>query len=295
MSAIFNLTKRNILMFLKNKGDVFFSILSVLIIILLYILFLAKMNIDSVQNMIQIDRKTIEFLINSWVMAGIVVVNSVTVTLGVLGIMVEDEAKHRMPGFLVSPVSRFKLTLGYILSAFIIGFVLCTLTFILSQVYIVTQGGVLLSAEQTFKVLGIILISVFSSTCFLLFLVSFIKTTSAFTTISIIIGSLIGFIAGVYVPIGVLPDTVQKFMKCLPVFYNSSLMREVFTAVPISAVFNGAPAKTVSGYMESMGVIISWNGTAVSDFSKIAIILLCGIVFLILSIITMSKKRLFRI
>jgi multidrug/hemolysin transport system permease protein len=282
-------------MFLKNKADVFFSFLSVLIIFLLFILFLAKMNIDSVQSFIPLDRKLIAFLVNSWVMGGIIVVNSVTVTLSVLGIMVDDEVKHRMPAFLVSPVSRLKLILGYIFSAFVIGVMMCTIIFILSQVYIAADGGSLLSAGQVLEVFGIILISVFSSTCFVFLMVLFIKTSSVFTTVNIIIGSTIGLIAGIYVPIGELPDTVQKFMRCLPVFYNSSLMRDVFTATPISEVFKGVPVKTVSDYMDSMGITISWGGTAVSNFSKIAIVILSGIVFLILSVIAMRKKRMVRV
>ena len=295
MVTVFALTKRNILMYLKDKTAVFFSFLSVLIIFLLFILFLAKMNIDSVQSFIPLDRKIIAFLVNSWVMGGIIVVNSITVTLGVLGIMVDDEAKHRMPAFLVSPVSRFKLLLGYVFSAFVIGVIMCMLVFILSQVYIIADGGSLLTAAQVLEVLGIMLISVFSSTCFVFFLVSFIKTTSVFTTVSIIIGSTIGLITGIYVPIGVLPDTVQKFIKFLPVFYNSSLMRDVFTATPILEVFKGAPAKTVSDYMESMGITISWGGTAVSNLSKIAVVVLSGIVFLLLSFAVMRKKNMIRV
>ncbi len=295
MITVFALTKRNILMFLKNRGDVFFSLLSVLIIFLLFILFLAKMNIDSVQSLVHPDRRIIAFLVNSWVMGGIIVVNSITVTLSVLGIMVDDEVKHRMPAFLVSPVSRFKLILGYVFSAFVIGVMMCTIIFALSQVYIAADGGSLLSAVQMLEVFGIILISVFSSTCFVFFMVSFIKTSSVFTTVSIIIGSIIGMIAGIYVPIGVLPETVQKFMRCLPVFYNSSLMQGVFTATPLSEVFKGVPAKTVSHYMESMGITISWGDTVVSNFSKIAIVILSGIVFLLLSFMAMRKKRMVRI
>lgn len=59
MNTIISLTKRNMLMYIKDKGAVFFSMLSVFIIFALYILFLAKMNIDSVQEMTPLDRKII--------------------------------------------------------------------------------------------------------------------------------------------------------------------------------------------------------------------------------------------
>ena len=295
METILSLTGRNIYMYLKDRGAVFFSMLSVLMIFMLYILFLAKMNIDSVAGMIPIDRKTIAYLVNSWVMGGIIVVNSVTVTLGVLGTMVEDEAKNRMQAFLVSPVSRFRITMGYILSAFSIGNFICTIVFILSQIYIAADGGSILCLSQMLQVIGIIFISTFSSTCFVFFLVSFIRTMNTFTTVSILIGSTIGLIAGIYVPIGVLPDAVQKFMKCLPVFYDSALMRNVFMTKPVSIVFKGAPAQMVSGYLESMGVNITWGGSSVPGGAQVAIVLLSGVVFLILSALAMRRRRTVRI
>ena len=290
MDTILSLTRRNIYMYLKNRGAIFFSMLSVIIIFVLYILFLAKMNIDSVAGMIRIDRKTIAFLVNSWVMGGIIVVNSVTVTLGVLGIMVEDEANKVMQAFLVSPVSRYKLTMGYILSAFSIGNFICTIIFILSQVYIAANGGSILCLGQILQVLGIIFVSVFSSTCFVFLMVLFIKNMNAFTAVSILTGSTIGLIAGIYVPIGVLPEAVQKFMKCLPIFYDSALMRDVFMTKPVSIVFKGAPAQMVSGYLESMGVNITWGGTVVPGGAKIAIVLLSGVAFLILSALAMRRR-----
>jgi multidrug/hemolysin transport system permease protein len=291
MNTIWSFTRRNLLVYLKDRGAVFFSMLSVLMIFVRYIIFLAKMNIDSVANMIRIDRKTIAYLVNSWVMAGIIVVNSVTVTLGVLGTMVEDEAKNRMQGFLVSPVDRSKLTVGYILSAFFIGNILCVAIFILSQVYIAAEGGCILHPGQVLQVLGIIVISVFSSTCLVFLIVSLIRSMSAFTAVSILVGSTIGLIAGIYVPVGVLPEAVQKFMKCLPLFYNTALMRGVYMERPVSIVFKGAPDRVLSDYMNSMGVHISWGDTVVDSRAEIAIVILSGLAFLILSVILMRNRR----
>ena len=208
--------------------------------------------------------------------------------------MDEDEAKNRLNAFLVSPVSRFEITLGYILSAFIIGNIICIIIYILSQVYIVAEGGSLLSLGQMIQAMGILLISVFSSTCFIFFLVSFIRTMNVFTTVSIMIGSTIGLIAGIYVPIGVLPQAVQNLMKTLPIFYITALMREVFMVNPAATVFKGAPTSVVSGYLESMGVNIVWNGEVISNSVKLAIVIISGVVFLMLSALVMKRRRMVR-
>lgn len=295
MKAVLSFTKRNMLMFAKNRGAVFFSMLSAIMIIVLYMLFLAKTNIDSVQNIIKADRTAIAFLVNSWVMGGIIAVNSVTVTMGVLGIMVEDEAKNRLSAFLVAPVSRLKLTMGYVISAFAIGIVLCIFTFILSQIYIMASGGSLLSPVAMLKVLGIIIASVFSSTCLIFLLVSFIRTTNTYTTVSIFIGTVIGLVAGIYVPVGTLPDAVQKFMKFLPVFYEASLMRGVFMKDPAAVVFKHIHGNIVSSYMNSMGVNISWGGTTVSSLDKLAVVVVSGVIFLILSAAVMRSRKIVRV
>lgn len=291
MDQLLSLTKRNMLMFLKNRAALFFSLFSMLIILMLYILFLAKMNVDTVQSMVEIERNTAAYLVNSWVMAGIIVVNSVTVTLGVTGIMVEDEVMKRIQVFLVSPVSRVKLTLGYILSSFIIGIALCLVTLILSEVYIVACGGLLLTFNQILEVIGIIMISVFSATCFVFLIISFVRTTSTFTSLSIITGSVIGFAAGLYVPFGVLPETVKNILKFLPIFYGSSLIRGVFVSTPVSTIFRGIPDDAASGWLQSMGVEINWGIHAVTVYDKIGIIISSGIIFLLLSAILMKRRK----
>jgi multidrug/hemolysin transport system permease protein len=78
---------------------------------------------------------------------------------------------------------------------------------------------------------------------------------------------------GVYIPVGVLAQPVRNFIKCMPVFYSASLMREIFMADPIAIVFKGAPENVVANYLQEMGVIIHWNDILVSNRIKIAIIL----------------------
>jgi len=90
MKTIVALTKRNILIYIKDKTAVFFSIMSMLIIIGLMAIFLGKMNVDNILEIAPVEKEKAAYLVNSWVMAGIIVVNSVTVTLGVIGVMVED-------------------------------------------------------------------------------------------------------------------------------------------------------------------------------------------------------------
>lgn len=92
-------------------------------------------------------------------------------------------------------------------------------------------------------------------------------------------------------PVGALPGTVQKFMKLLPIYYDSSLMRDIFMENPISVIFKDAPANTLSSYLKSMGVDIFWGDLAVTIQAKIMVILASGVIFLLLSSMMMRRRK----
>lgn len=255
------------------------------------VIFLGKMNVDNILEIVSIERKMATYLVNSWVMAGIIVVNSVTVTLGVMGIMVEDEDKNRITSFWVSPVSRSKITLGYILATFIIGCVFCLITLGISEVYIYLSGGNFLGFNELIKAIIFTVINVFSSSCFVFFIATFIHTNSAFSALSTILGTLVGFIAGMYLPMGVLPNIVQNAVKCFPIVYGTSLMREVYVKDAMKNVFSRASSKIVNEYTNYMGITLLIGEKQVDDLQKVLILLLSSFICIILSVAILRNKN----
>jgi multidrug/hemolysin transport system permease protein len=63
---ILALTKRHLKLFFRDKASVFFSLLSVIIIIALYVLFLGDMISGSMA-----DTPGFRYVMDSWIMAGI--------------------------------------------------------------------------------------------------------------------------------------------------------------------------------------------------------------------------------
>src|SRR5690554_1465358 len=80
------LIKRNLMIFFRDKGSVFFSLLAVFIIIGLYILFLGDMIVKSMQDM-----QGARFLMDSWIMAGLLAVTPITTSLGAMGTILVDK------------------------------------------------------------------------------------------------------------------------------------------------------------------------------------------------------------
>ena len=56
MREIFYLTKRNCLVYLRDKSAVFFSLLSMLIVLGLMVVFLGKMNSENVLSVIVVSQ-----------------------------------------------------------------------------------------------------------------------------------------------------------------------------------------------------------------------------------------------
>ena len=277
---------RNLKMFFRDRAAVFFSLLAAFIIIGLYILFLGDMLSKGMQAV-----PGARFLMDSWIMAGLLSVTSVTTTMGAFGIMVRDQEKKTSKDFTSSPVKRSTLAAGYILSAFVIGLIMTLITFVLAEAYIVGYGGQMLSAASMIKVLGVMLLSVLSSTAMVLFLVSFFKSSNAFATASSLLGTLIGFLTGVYIPLGQLPEAVQSIVKFFPVSHASLLFRQVMMDAPLASAFAGAPSVMAQEFKSTMGVSFQIGGAEVTMLTSALVLAGTAVVFFLLSTWNLSRKK----
>ena len=102
-----NFTKRNLLVFFKDKASVFFSLLSVFIIIGMYALFLGDVWTRSMS-----DITGARTIMDSWIVAGLIAVTSVTTTMGAFGAMVEDKTKKIIKDIHSSPLPRASIDRG---------------------------------------------------------------------------------------------------------------------------------------------------------------------------------------
>jgi multidrug/hemolysin transport system permease protein len=281
-----NFMKRNLLVFFKDKASVFFSLLSVFIIIGMYALFLGDVWTSGMT-----DITGARYLMDSWIVAGLIAVTSVTTTMGAFGTMVEDQSTKRIKDIRSAPLPRVSIAGGYILSAFIIGVIMCIVALVLCEVYIVAGGGALLGGMALLKVFGLILLSTFSNTALVLFFVSFFRSNNAFSIASTIIGTIIGFMTGIYIPIGQLPEGVQWVIKLFPPSHSALLLRQVIMGDALTTSFAGAPAEALNSFKELMGVTFKIGETVVTPMLSITILIVSGLFFLALSMINLSRKR----
>jgi len=290
MTGMQNLIKRNLWVFFRDRSAVFFSFLSVIIIIALYALFLADTQVKSLVSMVG-DIDGIRFLVDSWIMGGLLAVNTVTVSLGALAVMVQDQENKAMRDFMTAPIRRTTIVLSYIISAIIIGVVITVVGLVVMEIYIVIAGGEMLSMAAMAKTMGVLLLCVINSTAILFFITSFVRSSTAFSTVSTITGTMIGFLAGIYVPIGVLPQGVQYVIEIFPTSHGAVMLRQLFMEAPLAKVFENAPPEVLEEYNKVFGVQFYVDGEPLSNQLMILYLSVVTIVFILLSIWRVRKMK----
>ncbi|HML51604.1 MAG TPA: ABC transporter permease [Propionicimonas sp.] len=281
------LTYRNWKLFYRDRGTVFFSLLGPIIIVLLYIFFLK----GTVTEELTVADGTMDYLVDSWIMAGIIASATVTTCLAGYGTMIRDREDGIARDFDTAPVAKSSVIGGYMLNSMVIGTVMSVISLVVAEIYIVANGGELLSLTQLAQVLGIILAAVFSAAGVLGLLSSFIPSQSAFSGANITVGAAIGFLVGAYIPIGSLPEGVQQVLMLIPAAQAARALREVMMAAPMAEGFDGAPAGVVSEFRTEMGVNFEFAGHSVTMFDSIAFLLVSGLVGFVLAVIVLALKR----
>ncbi|MEE1130979.1 MAG: ABC transporter permease [Caryophanon sp.] len=265
-----SLVARHNKVFLRNRMLVFFSMLSVIIVIALYAIFLQKTQIDAIEQVMPATN-AIHVMVNEWMVAGLLSIIAVTTTLGMFGIYVKDLETKVTADLLTTAVSRAKIQFSYVVSALLIGFSMSLVAFVCCEVFLVAAGADVLTVNEAATIVGILLMSVLLSSVINLFFVFFIQTQAAFSTLNTIVGTAIGFLCGVYVPIGALPSYVQTLVHVFPISHTTVLLRDAFMSRSIDEVFGGN-AEQAENYMRQFGVVYEMNGTLVSSFASVAFI-----------------------
>lgn len=300
MKKFLNLTKRNCLVFLRDRGSVFFSLLAMMIVLMLMGVFLGDMNEKNVVYLLQEyggvrdvkgDEVHARELVQYWTLAGILVVNAVTVTLTVVGTRVADAAEGRLASMYSAPVSRGIIACSYVASAVLVGMFLCLLTLGAALCYITATGGKLIGLMALGKIVLLMGLNVCIFAVIMYLLALFVKSSGAWSGLATVIGTLVGFLGAIYLPMGYLPEKVAAVLKYLPVLHGASLLRDTCCEQALADTFQGLPEKVAEEYREYMGIQIKMGENATDFPFQIGFLISCGIIAFILILIVQRKKE----
>ncbi len=299
MEQFIALTGRNLKTYFRDKGAVFFSLLSMIIVICLMLFFLGDMNINSVTSALSDfpgrdaakDAKNAELIVLAWTCAGILSINAVTVTLGNYSVMIKDRVSGKLNSIYTAPVSRTTIAASYITSAWLASLVICILTLFITEFYCVSKGMEWFSFQTHLQLIGMIMVNSFAYAGLMYVLANLVKTEGAWSGLGTVIGTLVGFLGGIYIPIGGLSASVGTIMKCLPVIYGTSMFRSIMTEDIVEKTFAGLPEELLTVYREEMGITLTVFDKNIGITEEWLLLLICGILFLIIGVCMLKYSK----
>lgn len=298
MKTFLALTKRHIKVFFKDKGLFFSSLITPIILLILYATFLAKVYKDSfIQScQIPIDEKIIDGTVAAQLFSSLLAVSCVTVAFCSNLIMIQDKVNGVRSDFIVSPAKKSSMALSYftasLLSTLIVSFTATIACFI----YILIKGCWYMSfADVMLIIADVVLLTTFGTALSSIVNV-FLTTNGQASAVGTIVSAGYGFLCGAYMPISSFGSGLQNVLMFFPGTYGTSLIRNhALKGVFAEMESVGFPPETMNGIKASIDCRLSFFGTNVEQWVMYlvligSVVLLIGI-YVLLNVLKRNAKR----
>lgn len=278
------LTKRNLLLYFRNRPGVFFSLLAAMISFVLYIIFLKNSMINSWQEVPNSHQ-----LLDLWLIGGTLSVTAITTTFTSLGQLVKDKEREVIKDFYLTDLSHFEIKMSYMLSASLIGFLMqLMMLFLMMGYFSITDSLTIPWASMP----AVICVALFSSLLAVVINMLFIQLINRFDSLGAletIVGTASGFLVGTYIPFGILPNFAQFLIKLTPGAYVAAIYRQIFMSDKLRRAFHGQQ----NHFEKMMGIKLEWHHllTGMQTAVFLIVIFLLGIVALLTVDLIRSKKN----
>ncbi|MEF9962088.1 MAG: ABC transporter permease [Erysipelotrichaceae bacterium] len=283
------LIHRHLLLFFKDKSAIFFSLMAVFVVIGLYVSFLGEMMI---QPLVKSFGEGARELSDYWIIAGTLGTVALTTSLSAMNVMIEDRSNQIVKDFYVSPIGNLKIMLSYFISTFLITFIISIVALIIGESYIVYYGGHCLSILTLLKLFAAMTLIIITCVTILLALMLPFQSISAFSNITTIVGTLSGFLMGIYVPIGVLPLGLQKVIRMFPISHGASLYRKIMMEDVMQRIFKGVNNETIEAFRINFGLDFVYQNFKCNSQTNVLILILTALFFMIPLCIVIKKRHL---
>ncbi len=202
MKNILSLIKRNCLLFIRSSQVVLSSLMSGGILIILYFLFIANLYSNGFNEAtgLMLTSKQINAAIYTQMIMGVLVINSISLSTGMFTFMARDLETRKTEAFLLTKAKPFQIAMSYLISAIIVSYAINFLILVISFIVIGILTGVWISFLTFLAVSGVLIIVTLAGCAIMLFITSIVRSSVAVGVISGLIGTILGFLCGIYMP-----------------------------------------------------------------------------------------------
>ena len=235
MRGILGLIKRNLLLFFKDWQSILFSLLTSIIVLVLYLLFLKGTFVSAMQSAMEqypglvsmIAEKDIDMFANLLLLTGILGSAMISVPFSCITTLVRDRANKVDYDILATPMKRGQIIFAYFVSAVLSSTLLTGIILTIGLVGIRMQGNIYMNASQVVKAFSIVALGSISASAIFMIIVLFFKTVSACEAFFGILSAASGFVIGAYIPISQFSNEVQTVCNLFPASQITIMLRNI--------------------------------------------------------------------
>lgn len=298
MTGLFNVFRRNIKLFFKDKGMFFSSLITPIILLVLYATFLANIYKQSFSSALPqgviVPQELLDGTVVCQLVASLLAVCCVTVSFCANLLMINDRANKTVIDFKVSPVKHGTLAIGYYLASAASTLIITLTALAVSLGYVAIKGWYL-SVVDVFCVIGDVFMLTLFGTALSSCINFFLTTNGQASAVGTVISAGYGFLCGAYMPISNFSKGLRNVLMYLPGTYGTSLVRNhMMRGVFAEMEACGFPKDVMTGIRDSIDCNLYFNSNAVSVNTMAAVligsVLLFTGIFVLMNILTKNKK-----
>lgn len=286
-----SLTKRNVKLYFKDKMAFYTSLITPLILLVLFVLFLKNVYISSIEKFIadyNFDSKFLNAFANSWLISSILSVSCVTIAFCSGTVMIDDKISKAVDDLNVAPVKGSIRQFSYLLATFISTMIVVLVLFAVGLIYLFATGCYL-------SFLDIILILV---NCFFASLLgsvlatiinSFIKTQGGLSAVATMVSSMYGFLCGAYMPVSQYPKAMRILLCFNPGAYANHGFKYLFMRGAIDKM-DSVPPQLLVDIKDSFDINFYFNTSRIAPSISMLVLILSTVVAMV-GLAFFIKKR----
>ncbi len=300
MTGLSALIKRNTKLYFKDKGMFFSSLITPIILLVLYATFLKNIYDDSFRSALNAAGATVsDAVLNGCVggqlISSLLAVSCVTVAFCSNLLMIKDKTSGARLDLTITPVKSGTLALGYYLSTLLSTLIISFTATAVCLGYLAFAGWYLTVTDVLLLLWNVFLLTMFGtalSSCINFFL----STDGQASAVGTIVSAGYGFICGAYMPISNFSEGLQKVLSFLPGTYGTCLIRNcTMRGVFAEMRTQGFPEKVVESIRDSVDCNLYFFGNKVGTATMYlilgsSIILLIGI-YVIMNRLLRNKRK----
>lgn len=297
LQKLVNLIARNIKLYFKDKFTFFVSLITPIILIVLYLTFLRGIYVDSLKASlpqgVTVSDRIVNAFTGGWLFSSIMAVSCVTVAF-CSNMMVTDKLNKTCLDFQIAPVKSSIVQISYVISNFFTTMIVMLCVMLISLVYFAIVGW-FLSAADVLLILTNTVISVAFGSLFAGIIGMFIKNQGGLSAVSTLVSSMYGFICGAYMPISMFGKGMQYFVAFLPGTYGTVIFRNYFMNGVLKEMSKTIPAEAVDGIRKSFDGSFEFFGKSVPTYAMFLVFIAATAVlfglYVLISVLKQKKKR----